>query len=84
MSFNQSNPEILELLLQGKNLDEITARGLMQRWLNDEILDVQTGAFLSAFRAKGATGIELSSMAQELLNLCELPLERPKLHMVDT
>ena len=84
MSFNQSNPEILELLLQGKNLDEITARGLMQRWLNDEILDVQTGAFLSAFRAKGATGIELSSMAQELLTLCELPLERPKLHMVDT
>ena len=84
MSFNQSNPEILELLLQGKNLDEITSRGLMQRWLNDEILDVQTGAFLSAFRAKGATGIELSSMAQELLNLCELPLERPKLHMVDT
>ncbi len=84
MSFNQSNPEILELLLQGKNLDEITSRDLMQRWLNDEILDVQTGAFLSAFRAKGATGIELSSMAQELLNLCELPLERPKLHMVDT
>ena len=56
----------------------------MKRWLNDEISEVQTGAFLSALRAKGCTGIELSSMANELLNVCDLPLTRPNLYMVDT
>ena len=84
MSFNLSNSKILNILLDGKNLDEITSRSLMQRWLNDEISDVQTGAFLSAFRAKGCSGVELSSMAQELLNVCALPIPRPNLYMVDT
>ena len=45
----------------------MTSRLLMQRWLNDEISDVQTGAFLGAFRAKGCSSVELSSMAEELL-----------------
>lgn len=40
--------------------------------------------FLSALRAKGATGTELSSMAEVLLNACKLPVERPNLFMVDT
>ena len=84
MSSNLSNVEILNILLEGKNLDELNARSLMQRWLNDEISDVQTGAFLSALRVKGCTGIELSSMAKELLGVCELPVERPNLYMVDT
>ena len=84
MSTNKSNPEILNLLLQGQDLDNLTSRSLMRRWLNDEILDVQTGAFLSALRAKGSTGIELSSMAEELLNNCKLPVARPNLFMVDT
>ena len=84
MSSNFSNVEILNILLEGKNLDESTSRTLMKRWLNDEISDVQTGAFLSALRAKGCSGDELCSMAQELLNVCELPLARPKLFMVDT
>jgi len=84
MSPKLSNPEILNTLLEGGNLDDFTSRSLMQRWLNDEISDVQTGAFLSALRAKGCTGVELSSMAQELLNFCELPLARPNLYMVDT
>ena len=56
----------------------------MERWLKNQISDVETGAFLGALRAKGCTGIELSSMAQELLNVCELPLPRPNLYMVDT
>ena len=56
----------------------------MKRWLNDEISDVLTGAFLSALRAKGCTGIELCAMAEELLNACELPVARPNLYMVDT
>ena len=84
MSFNQSNSEILELLIKGQDLDELTARSLMKRWLNDEIAEVQTGAFLSSLRIKGATGLELSSMAEELLNVCKLPLKRPELFMVDT
>jgi len=84
MSSNLSNSEILNTLLDGGNLDDINARALMQRWLNDEISEVQTGAFLGALRAKGCTGVELSSMAEELLNVCELPVERPDLYMVDT
>ena len=84
MSSNLSNVEILNILLEGKNLDELTSKSLMQRWLNDEIPDVQTGAFLSALRAKGCSGVELSSMAQELLNVCELPIARPNLYLVDT
>ena len=84
MFSNLSNAEILNILLEGGNLDVITSRLLMQRWLNDEISDVQTGAFLSALRAKGCTGVELSSMAEELLKVCELPVSRPNFYMVDT
>ena len=84
MSSNQSNAEILNNLLEGRDLDELTSRSLMQRWLNDEISDVETGAFLSALRAKGCSGTELSSMAEELLNVCHLPVSRPNLYMVDT
>ena len=84
MSLNLSNVEILNNLLEGSNLDDVNARSLMKRWLNDEISDVQTGAFLSALRSKGCTGLELSSMAEELLNVCKLPLERPNIYMVDT
>ena len=84
MFLNQSNPEILNKLLQGDDLDDLTARSLMKRWLNDEIVEVQTGAFLSALRAKGSTGTELSAMAEELLNVCKIPGERPELFMVDT
>jgi len=84
MSTYLSNPQILNNLLERENLDDSTSRLLMQRWLNDDISDVQTGAFLSALRAKGCTGVELCSMAEELLNVCELPVARPNLYMVDT
>ena len=84
MSSYLSNSDILNTLLEGKNLDDFNARSLMQRWLNDEISDVETGAFLGALRAKGCTGVELRSMAEELLNVCELPIARPNLYMVDT
>ena len=84
MSSNLSNAEILNLLLEGRDLNDYSARSLMKRWLHDEISDVQTGAFLSALRVKGCTGVELSSMAEELLNVCQLPVARPNLYMVDT
>ena len=51
MSSDLSNAQILNNLLEGRNLDEPTSRSLMQRWLNDQISDVETGAFLSALRA---------------------------------
>ena len=35
MSSNLTNPEILNILLEGGNLDEMTSRMLMERWLND-------------------------------------------------
>ena len=69
MSSYLSNPEILNNLLEGRDLDELTSRSLMQRWLNDEISDVETGAFLSALRAKSSTGVELSSTPVVLLAL---------------
>ena len=84
MSSDLSNAKILNILLEGGNLDYSTSKLLMQRWLNDEISAVQTGAFLSALRAKGCTGVELSSMAEELLNVCDLPVARPNLYLVDT
>ena len=84
MSLNLSNAEILNILLEGRDLDDFNARSLMKRWLNDEISAVETGAFLSALRAKGCTGVELCSMAEELLNVCKLPVKRPNLYMVDT
>ena len=61
-----SIPEILNTLLVRQNLNDSNARSLMQRWLNDEISEVQTGALLSALRAKGCTGDELYFMAEEL------------------
>ena len=84
MSSNLSNFEILNILLEGRDLNDFASRSLMKRWLNDEISDVQTGALLSALRIKGCTGIELCSMAEELLNVCKLPVARPNLYMVDT
>ena len=73
MTTTNPNHQILDELLFGKDLDDQTSRLLMQRWLNEEISDVQTGAFLSALRAKGVTGVELASMAEELLYVCKLP-----------
>jgi len=45
MSSDLSNAEILNNLLEERDLDELTSRSLMLRWLNDEISDVETGAF---------------------------------------
>ena len=72
MSINKKNSEILDQLLCGENLDDEPSSILMKRWLNDQILDVETGALLAALRAKGVVGNELSSMAKELLNVCNL------------
>ena len=84
MSSQQEITSILDNLLYGHDLNELLARRLMNLWLTNEIQPVQTGALLAGLRAKGATGIELASMAKELLNFCDLPIQRPDLYMLDT
>ena len=84
MSYQQEITSILDKLVDGNDLNDLSARRLMNLWLTNEIQPVQTGALLAGLRAKGATGIELSSMAKELLNFCNLPIQRPELYMLDT
>ena len=62
MSIIKTNSEILNQLLNGQDLDAETSNALMKRWLNDEILEVQTGAFLSALRSKGATAVSYTHL----------------------
>ncbi len=75
---------ILENLLNGIDLSENVASDLMRSWLSEDISPVQTGALLAALRSKGATGVELSSMAEELLKACSLPFNRPDMFLLDT
>ena len=84
MSSQQEITSILDKLVDGNDLNELSARKLMNLWLTNEIQPVQTGALLAGLRAKGATGIELASMAKELLDFCNLPIQRPELYMLDT
>ena len=84
MSSQQEITSILNELVDGNDLNELSARRLMNLWLTNEIQPVQTGALLAGLRAKGATGIELASMAKELLDFCDLPIQRPELYMLDT
>ena len=77
-------PEILEILLQGKDLSDSQADALMNSWLREELTPVQTGAFLACFRLKGATGNELAAMAKVLREACPLPCAVPDMSMVDT
>ncbi|MBK17003.1 MAG: anthranilate phosphoribosyltransferase [Prochlorococcus sp. SP3034] len=84
MNKNIKIDEILEKLLNGIDLDEFTSRNLMKAWLSEEISPVQTGALLVGLRSRNNTAIELSSMADELLKKCNLPIERPNMFIVDT
>ena len=77
-------PKLLEKLLQANELSEIEAKALMNAWLNDELLPVQTGAFLAALRAKQISGLELSTMAAVLREACIFPYTIPESFMVDT
>ena len=77
-------PKLLEKLLQANELSAIEAKALMNAWLNDELLPVQTGAFLAALRAKQISGLELSTMAAVLREACSFPYTIPESFMVDT
>tara|TARA_B100000700_G_scaffold161304_1_gene178594 strand:+ start:961 stop:1998 length:1038 start_codon:yes stop_codon:yes gene_type:complete len=76
--------EILESLLLGNDLVEEQSEYLMRSWLKNQIEPVQTGALLTAFRAKGISGEELSVMARLLQNASNLPPAIPDLDLVDT
>ena len=77
-------PKLLEKLLQSNELTRTEAKALMNAWLNNELLPVQTGAFLAALRAKKISGLELSTMAEALREACVFPYEIPGKFMVDT
>ncbi|WP_320667553.1 anthranilate phosphoribosyltransferase [Prochlorococcus sp. MIT 1307] len=85
MSLHQTSwPELLEMLIQGKDLSDDQATSLISAWLQEELTPVQTGAFLAALRVKGPTGEELAAMAKVLRKACSLPCSIPEISMVDT
>ena len=65
-------------------MDKFQSKALIEAWLKEELVPVQTGAFLSALRSKGVSGVELSSMAKVLREACSLPIPIPSLPLVDT
>ena len=75
---------ILESLLSSNDLTEEQSICLMNSWLENKIEPVQTGAFLAAFRAKGVSGDELSTMAKILQDASITPSSLPKFDLVDT
>jgi len=77
-------PRLLDLLLQGADLDAEQATALMHGWLEGTIEPVLTGALLSALRAKGVNGAELAAMAAVLREASPVPASRPALPLVDT
>ncbi len=77
-------PKLLEKLLEANDLSSLESKALMSAWLDNELLPVQTGAFLAALRAKGLTGVELSNMAEVLREACSFSYEGDKSFLVDT
>jgi anthranilate phosphoribosyltransferase len=75
---------ILESLLSSNDLTEEQSNYLMNSWVENKIEPVQTGAFLAAFRAKGVSGEELSSMAKILQDASITPSDLPTFDLVDT
>jgi len=77
-------PDLLETLLQGRNLSAAQAGGLMEAWLEGTLEPVLTGALLAALRSKAPNGEELAAMAAVLRAASPLPCVRPELPLVDT
>ena len=84
MAISNQITSILETILQGKDLDENMTKTLMNFWLNEDISPIKSAAILAGLRCKKVTGIELSTMANILLDACVLPISRPDLFLVDT
>ncbi len=84
MTISNQISSILETILQGNDLDEKMSRILMNGWLNDDISPIKSAAILAGLRCKRVSGIELATMANILLDACDLPIARPDLFLVDT
>jgi len=77
-------PHLLDLLLEGRDLEPDQATALMRGWLDGTIEPVLTGALLGGLRAKGVSGPELAAMAVVLREASPVPPGRPDLPLVDT
>jgi anthranilate phosphoribosyltransferase len=64
---------LLELLLQGKNLSEQQAHGLMEQLAGGEMAPARAGALLAALRAKGETPEEVRGFAMAMRELALKP-----------
>lgn len=84
MTSSASWPRLLDLLLEGGDLEPEQATALMRGWLAGSIEPVLTGALLAALRAKGVSGPELAAMAAVLREASPVPAARPDLPLVDT
>ena len=72
-AFPISGPALLEPLIQGRDLEAVSAGALMRAWLAGEVDPLLTAALLTALRCKGVSGEELAAMATELRQACALP-----------
>ncbi len=59
-------PEILKLVLAGRMLNRVQARGAMNALIDGEVTDAQAGAFLAALRMRGETVSELVGFSAAL------------------
>jgi anthranilate phosphoribosyltransferase len=57
---------LLQVLIEGRSLDESQAETLMQGWLSEAIAPELSGALLAAIQAKGVSASELAGMARVL------------------
>ncbi len=57
---------LLQVLIEGRSLDEPQAETLMQGWLSEAIAPELSGALLAAIQAKGVSASELAGMARVL------------------
>ncbi|MEB3342289.1 anthranilate phosphoribosyltransferase [Okeania sp.] len=62
-------PSLLQQLLDNQSLSSSQASNLMQKWLQEEIPPVLSGAILAALQAKGVSAEELAGMAKVLQSL---------------
>jgi anthranilate phosphoribosyltransferase len=76
-------PEVLETLLEGKDLDARTMHKIMRAIMTGGATPAQIGAFLIALRAKGETVEEVAAAAQVMREMA-VKVEVAGPHLIDT
>src|SRR6202142_4738412 len=69
----ESPRQLLEHLLEGRDLDEAGAARLLGNWTAGELQPAMAGALLSALRAKGVTAAEVRGFAGAMRALARKP-----------